>query len=306
MHAFTHFLVRTRKNLNLWHSSVLNNIDAAILNTETEISVLEMSDSDPNIHNTLVDRYAKLSALQRQSGIKWAQRARLQWIKDDDKNTRFFHAISRIRKHSNFISQISNPDGNVLQDPSDIEHAFLLFYQNLWNGASDTFPNIADALHFDLPQLADSDCSQLICDVTIEEVYSTLPDLPPGKSPGHDGFNVEFYRTFWPIIGDHLFAVINYFFQNSFMPLSWGKTFIVLIPKKHNPVLVFDFRPISLCNVCFKFISKILANRLKKVIPKLIGQEQVGFVADRCSFDNIITVQEVIHSVENDTLSPLG
>lgn len=57
-------------------------------------------------------------------------------------------------------------------------------------------------------------------------------------------------------------------------------------------------RPISLCDVCFKIISNLLANWLKKVIPHLIDREQAGFVTDRCSFDNIIAIQEVAHSIE--------
>lgn len=61
------------------------------------------------------------------------------------------------------------------------------------------------------------------------------------------------------------------FFAKVVLPKAWGKTYVVLIPKVDNPKCVLDFRPISLCNVCYKLISKILANRLKGVIHKLIG-----------------------------------
>lgn len=88
------------------------------------------------------------------------------------------------------------------------------------------------------------------------------------------------------------------------MPSSWGKTFIALISKKENPKLVFDFWPISLCSVRFKIISKILDNLLKLVLPHLIGREQVGFVSGSCSFDNIIYVREVVHSLEYDSNGP--
>lgn len=85
---------------------------------------------------------------------------------------------------------------------------------------------------------------------------------------------------------------------------SCGRTYIALIPNKDNPRLVYDFRPIYLCNVCFKIISKILANHLKHVLPHLIGREQAGFIVDRCPFDNIITLQEIVHSVERELKSP--
>lgn len=82
------------------------------------------------------------------------------------------------------------------------------------------------------------------------------------------------------------------------MPASWRKTFITLIPKVNNHRFVSDFRLISLCNVCYKILSKILANRLKTILPRLISREQVGFVSCHCSFDNIIALQEIAHSSE--------
>lgn len=138
----------------------------------------------------------------------------------------------------------------------------------------------------------------------MEEVYCTIFDLPSSKSPGLDEFNIEFFCNFWPIIGNHLFLAIRYFFDYSIMPSSWGKTFIILIPKKEKPKTVLDFSPISLCNVCFKIITKILANRIKIVLPHLISCEQAGFVAGRNPFDNIIAIQEIAHTLENDTMNP--
>lgn len=78
-------------------------------------------------------------------------------------------------------------------------------------------------------------------DITKLEIHQALFSLPFDKSPGPDGFNVEFYRFFWDDIGDHHFDVIRHFFSNSVLPSSWNKTFITLIPKKPNPNLVSDF-----------------------------------------------------------------
>lgn len=87
------------------------------------------------------------------------------------------------------------------------------------------------------------------------------------------------------------------------MPLSWGRTFVTLIPQNDSQQLVTDFYPISLCNVSYKVITKILANHLKNVISKLVGHEQSAFLVGRSTFDNIIAAQEIAHSLEFDYLS---
>lgn len=75
-------------------------------------------------------------------------------------------------------------------------------------------------------------------------------------------------------------------------------TFIALIPKEKNPASLDRFRPILLCNVCYKIISKLMANRLKGLLPKLVSEEQGGFVQGKQIMDNIVLVQEVLHSTQ--------
>lgn len=88
------------------------------------------------------------------------------------------------------------------------------------------------------------------------------------------------------------------------MPKSWNQTFVALIPEKEKPRLVSDLHSISLCNVCYKLVTKILPNRLKKFLPSLINREHCGFVYERNSLDNIIVVQEVVHSMYSDVRRP--
>lgn len=76
---------------------------------------------------------------------------------------------------------------------------------------------------------------------------------------------------------------------------------------KHNaPMVVTNYKPIFVCNVNYKILSKLLLNHLKKVIYNIIGLEQCCFLVGRSYVDNIIVIQEVVHSIENDTQRPLG
>lgn len=105
---------------------------------------------------------------------------------------------------------------------------------------------------------------------------------------------------YWNILGDPLFKAISFFFETANLPHSLGKTFIALIPKKDNLVLVSDFRPISLCNVCNKIIVKIFANHLHYAIHELVGPEQNGFIPGCGTSDNVITALEIAYSLEFD------
>lgn len=96
MHVFSHLLFRTHSKLNSLSLSGVDNLELAITHTETEISSLKLSDSDPYNYHILMEHYAMLSALQQQHSIKWAQHARLHWIKDGDRNTKFFYSVTRI------------------------------------------------------------------------------------------------------------------------------------------------------------------------------------------------------------------
>ena len=75
-----------------------------------------------------------------------------------------------------------------------------------------------------------------------------------------------------------------------------NSTFLALIPKEHNPTTIKKFRPISLCNASYKIFSKVLSMRLKQIIPSLISPNQGGFISSRKISDNILLVQEAIHS----------
>lgn len=132
MHALTHLLSRACSNLRAWSRSGVNKVDFELIRTEAKISTLENSDFNSISQSILTDLYTNLSALQNQCNNMWAQRARLTWIKDGDNNTTLFHTITRIRAHTDCISQVVNAQGTLCCDQASIASAFLIFYEDLW------------------------------------------------------------------------------------------------------------------------------------------------------------------------------
>jgi hypothetical protein len=120
--------------------------------------------------------------------------------------------------------------------------------------------------------------------------------MEPDKALGPDGFSIQFYRVCWEIIKIDLLRMIKYFQQRAKVGGSTNSNFIALIPKEVNPGSFKIFRPILLCNASYKILSKLLANIIKPLLGNLISLMQGGFFKGRHILDNLILVQEAMHS----------
>ncbi|XP_026416843.1 uncharacterized protein LOC113312295 [Papaver somniferum] len=115
-------------------------------------------------------------------------------------------------------------------------------------------------------------------------------------SPGPDGFPPGFFKEHWDIVKTDIINLVQDFFKKNYLLKDY--TYITLIPKVHNPSTPSDFRPISLSNITYKIISKILTNGIKPLLSKLISQNQPAFIPGRQITDNIIVVHEILHSMK--------
>lgn len=131
-----------------------------------------------------------------------------------------------------------------------------------------------------------------------EEVLEALKQIAPLKSLRPNGFGESFFRKYWQLIGDVVSAkVINILYKGGMTPLN--STFSALIPKKCNSQLVSDFRPISLYNVIYKLMSKMIVNRLKPLMDLIISSSQSAFILGRTITNNIIVAHELLHTMKH-------
>ena len=127
------------------------------------------------------------------------------------------------------------------------------------------------------------------------EIRAALFSIHPDKAPRQHGFTASFFQTNWDVMGPAMIKEIQEFFRTGSMPHSINSTHIRLIPKITSPKVVSDCRPIALCNVYYKVISKLLSLRLKPVLHCAISENQSAFIPGRAISDNVLITHEFLH-----------
>jgi hypothetical protein len=133
-------------------------------------------------------------------------------------------------------------------------------------------------------------------EINEEEISQAIWSLGQDKALGPNGFSIHFFKVFWDIIKYDLRQILNYTLKKKKVGRATNLTFLELIPKETNPSNFSRFRPISLCNSTYKVLTKVIANQVKPLLPKLISYNQGGFMENHQIINNIVLVQEAIYS----------
>ena len=126
------------------------------------------------------------------------------------------------------------------------------------------------------------------------------------KSPGLDGFTVEFFKFFWTDIGHFILQSLNYGYRNGSLSITQKQGVITCIPKQNKSrINLKNWRPISLLNVIYKLASAVISNRLKKVLDNIINENQKGFIAGRFLGENVRLIYDVLFESKKQNLPGL-
>jgi hypothetical protein len=126
-----------------------------------------------------------------------------------------------------------------------------------------------------------------------QETHAHILMRKPDKER-NEGFSAGFFQKAWPIIGEDVCSAIQEFFQFGKLLKESNSTILTLVPKKKNPSFMGDFRPIACCNIVYKCITKILANRMLPGLNDVISLNQGAFIPGRSIAENILLAQEVV------------
>lgn len=182
------------------------------------------------------------------------QKARIKWAADGDTKSKYFYSVIKEKRRRTHIFRIKNKDIRWIEGNDNIAQAAIDHFNNLFTYST-----------------SDNDLSIINC---IEPLISIDPD----SSRGPDGYNGHFYQASWDIIKEDVCNFVQGFFSGSNLSKFITHTNLVLIPKVTSPNTLDQLCPISMINVSNKIISKILATRLGVILPKLISDNQSGFI----------------------------
>ena len=225
-----------------------------------------------------------LAALER---TRKKQRARINYLRDGDANTKFFHARVNARRQKNFIFKLHRNHGWVTSHEDKQAVAQQHFSSVMGHGPARTVSFNWESLVLPSPVLVGLDDP-----ISEEEVKAAIMALPSDKAPGPDGFIGKFFKVCWETIKGDLMAVIYRFSDLRTNSLHWlNSANIVLVPKKDGAEDITDFRPISLIHGFAKIVAKILSLRLAPHMNDIVSLAQSAFIKKRSIHDNFMFVQ---------------
>jgi hypothetical protein len=239
---------------------------------------------------------SEISEILEREDMRWKQRAKQNWYAHGDINTQFFHSWANQHRKTNSIRSVTDATGRVWRAKKEVSKQFVEFYEMLFSSQQPT--GIAACLDNLEPRVSTDMNSKLIRPYTEEEVRFALFQMHPLQSLGPDGYSAGFYQKSWGVVGLNVTRAVLHVLNEGSFDAAINATNVCLIPKVAAPTRVTEYRPISLCNVLYKIVSKVLANRLKLVLPHIMSQEQSAFIPRRLITDNILVAFETLHTMD--------
>ena len=230
-------------------------------------------------------------------------RSKEQWTELGEKPTRYFYQLENSRQSRNAIHALRADNNTTVKTSRGILQECNAFYKALYTEE----PVDRQSQDWLLEQL-DSTLSsedQKLCEgeLTFSECHAALSQMESGKSPGNDGFPAEFYSRFWGLLGHDLVETLNFSFREGFLSDSQRRGILRLLYKKDDPLSLKNWRPISLLNLDYKIATKALSNRLRKVLPQVLSEDQTCGVPGRSIFENLFLLRDTIDYAKLKQLS---
>lgn len=254
------------------------------------------------IQNYNAARWEYMKLLDQQE-VYWKQRSKQFWLQEGDKNTRFFHKYASTRRKNNRIEKIMDNEGTWRESDVEIRNVIEDYFSQLFTAS--TLDGKLSEREI-VKRISTADNEQLLAEVTYEEVKQAVFSMHPDKAAGPDGLNPAFFQSFWNIVERDVVNFCRNFVSTGTLPPGINESLVCLIPKIKVPQTMGDLRPISLCNVLVRILSKVMTNRLKACLNEIISENQSAFIEGRLLTDNALIAFEINHYMKRRTQGNKG
>jgi len=283
-------LLKTK--LKVWNNTVFGNVHNMVKTAEQNLALLQ-SDIDMNgLTDSLMEQHRD-AQFQMENALQieeeyWREKSKVAWHSDGDRNTKYYHRLTKIKNTSKLITTLMNGD-NMVSDANEISGLITNHFKNIFatnNVVQDLQVN--QLIDDSIPNLITDDVNTLLTSLpTPSDIHQAVLAMNKDGAPSPDGFGAVFFQCYWDIVkNDVINAVLEFFTRDWILP-NFNANTIILIPKVPDAISVGQHRPIALANFKFKIISKILADRLAPFMNLIISPEQRGFIKGRNIKDGI-------------------
>ncbi|KAJ4812894.1 RNA-directed DNA polymerase (reverse transcriptase)-related family protein [Rhynchospora pubera] len=291
------FLGSLKSTVKTWVKGIPNP-DTACTQLEEAIAQLQLNPVATQQHEAqLIQEYNSL-LLAREA--YWAQRSRIRWATYGDSNCSFFHISASARRRRNQINSLLVRDDQWATTEAEIRSAIVQYFKSIFCASLPFEGRSIHSLHENflntIPKLDPNLIDTLSALPSESEITVIVFSIHPDRAAGPDGINARFIQNQWHLLKELIIKQVKRFFHTKTMCQDMAKSNLVLVPKKEVPQKVADYRPISVCNVIYKIISKLLSRRLQPYIATLVSPMQSAFTPGRQIGDNVIIFREVMHS----------
>ncbi|EOY17514.1 Uncharacterized protein TCM_042330 [Theobroma cacao] len=286
---------RLKQHLKWWNKAVFGDIFSKLKEAEKRVEECEILHQQEQTFESRIKLNKSYAQLNKQLNIEelfWKQKSGVKWVVEGERNTKFFHMRMQKKRIRSHIFKVQDPEGRWIEDQEQLKHSAIEYFSSLLKVEPCYDSRFQSSL---IPSIISNSENELLCaEPSLQEVKDAVFGINSESAAGPDGFSSYFYQQCWNIIAQDLLDAVRDFFHGANIPRGVTSTTLILLPKKSSASKWSDFRPISLCTVMNKIITKLLSNRLAKVLPSIITENQSGFVGGRLISDNILLAQELI------------
>ena len=277
-----------------WSKQEYGHLDTKVASLVVEIENLDVKGEFGVLSCAEVEmrklKFAEMWKLLKCKDASMFQRSKSKWLKEGDENSKYFYRCVKARDVKNSLKALK-VDGGWVDNPTGVRKVVVDYFKNQvtddkWKKST------LDGVHF--AKLSEEENRDLIALFAIAEIELVVKESDGNKSLGPDGFNFAFFKEFWYLLKHEIRIMFDQFHANESLPKSFLSFFVTLFPKVKVPLSLKEYRPISLLGSLYKFLSKVLAARLSKVMNSIIFVSQSAFLKGRHLVDGVLVVNEVV------------